>query len=265
MNDFSDKILDKLETGQIKPKSKKFFFLIKAIWLLLIAGAVVIGAWACALMIFLTGNQSWSALLKTSDKWQNIFLSVPYWWLVILAMLAWLSYYYFKHLGKGYRQSMTKVLLVVFGLNLIFGGLLYWFGWAERADIFLSQRSSIYTQSLDTRSTVWNRPGQGYLSGEIFGIGDDWLVIVDGDGDHWTVAMSTSTMIENGAEVIVGKKIKVLGNQAGAGNFVAQEIRPWTCGCGGQCGGCGCQSGGCGCQGAKNGQKENTCGMRIKQ
>lgn len=260
MSNLKERVIEQINNEHIKQKPAWIFVVQKILWIVLSGLSVIFGGVSVAIIGFLLIEQDWAELQpELADRLTPILLAIPYLWLLIFAGLIFISWYYFKHLGRGYRQPMFKVAAWVLGLSLAIGLSLLALGWGESANNYLASAVPIYGRSFDTRHQVWQRPLAGYVSGQIIQVGDDQLRLAALDNKIWLVRLNGDTNIDALAVLEPGGQIRVIGYQLAPFDFLAKEIKDWNCACGGHCQKCSGHCGECerGCQ-----IKEPGCGRR---
>ena len=262
MSNLSQSVADKINKEQIKQKPVWIFVIQKIFWTILLVLSVVFGGVSVAIIGFLLVEQDWEELQpELANRITPVLLAIPYLWLIIFTGLIFLSWYYFKHLGRCYRQPMFKVAAWVLSLSLVIGLGLLTLGWGERVNNYLASAVPIYSRNFDTRHHVWQRPLAGYISGQIIQLGSNQLRLAALDNKIWLVRLNGDTKIDALAILDLGGQVRVIGYQLAPFDFLAKEIKDWDCVCGGYCERCGGHCAGCeiSCQ-----IKESGCGQRKR-
>lgn len=225
-----DKILEKIEEKKIKPKSR-FSFLIKeyAIWSVF-ALAIIVGSVAVSVCIFAIKNNDWDIYKYANDNLLAFILStMPYFWIVLLLIFVFFGYINFKHTKRGYRYKFNLIILSSILISILFGFVLYKFGFGEIIDKTFSKNVPVYKNLFCENLRVWHNPENGILVAEITGISSKNITVKDINNISWTVNYNTSLI---GKELlVVGNKVKILGEIRENNIFFANEIRESRCGC----------------------------------
>lgn len=223
-----EKVLETISQEQIDPTPAWQFRLIGAVWGLLVALAAIVGSLAVAIILLMVVNQDWAEIFRADPNgWNIIIRSAPYWWLMIMILLVWVSYYEFKRIGRGYRQPMIKVVTIVLGCNLVLGGVFYLVGWAECANDWLGARLPLYDRHLDNSVVIWNRPEQGFLIGRVDSLAGSDFYLIDPINRVWLVETDGNTIWLTGVKPLsAGNKLRVIGQIKPASRFKAAEVLP---------------------------------------
>lgn len=208
----SDKALKLITQQQLKP-IPKWEFLIKncGLWL-----AFVI----CLIALILGISVSYFGLFDN--------LITSYFWIFIALLFLLSSYLLFEQTKKAYRLQKWQVIISLCFVGLIFGGILFKIGIANKIDKNLEMNLPYYRHLVPMKLQLWNNPSQGYLSGSIINLTTvDNFQLQDFNGKLWTI-ITNSPLIRGRVQMIVGQQIKLIGTQTGEYTFNVVEIRPWT-------------------------------------
>jgi len=228
MNNVTEKVIQKIEAEKIKPASKSKFFLKRFILWFLILISVVLASLVMAVVFFLFTNLDWDIAGRfTPFKPLFIFLALPYFWLLLLAIFSFLVYRNYRHTKYGYRLKFGFLILIFFALSLLLGFFAYRLDLGHRLEKYISEKMSFYNH-LDSSSIIWNSVDRGLLAGKIIEIkSESEVVISDLNGQTWHVILNEAVLKTTPS---LGEKIKIIGQKTGDYEFLAKEIRPW-CGC----------------------------------
>ncbi len=231
MTELSDKILDTIKDQGLKP-APKFNFQLKNLALWALFGlSILVGALAVGVSIFMLANQEWDLYSRvTGNPLAFLIFVLPYFWLVVLALFITFAFYNYHQTKFGYRLSSARLLVIYLLAVLALGLGAYRLGLGHRLNSLFDEQLPGYA-SLNYENQLWQKADQGLLAGEIVTSTATGFILSDLDGNHWQVN-SLTALLNNGATLAVGEKIKIIGTRSGANQFMAQEIRPW-CGCGG--------------------------------
>jgi hypothetical protein len=228
MKKLADNILNKIDQEKIKP-IPKWEFLLKdsVIWGTFVV-SVMFGSIGSAITMFLLVNSEvLSDFSLASSFFQWIILSIPVVWIVITLIFVLISIYNFKHTDEGYRYSVFSIFAVSLVVSILIGSIFYFFGLSERLNNWFGQSIPYYTSMMDTRSTVWTRPEEGYLSGTIIAVDTKTIRIVDYTNTEWVINYEKAD-IKRSVELSVGTEIKIIGSIDSGYTFTATEIRSWS-------------------------------------
>ena len=230
MKNTSEKILNKIKEHKIVPKPKWHFWLRWAgIWLACVV-SIFIGSKAFAVILYRLVNNDWDAYqLFGRGLFRHAFISLPYIWLVIMAVFVALAYYNARHTKKGYRYHAYWFVLGSVLFSMVLGAILYAFGFGSGVDRLFADRLPGYGMMIHDREKMWLSPGQGFLAGEIVKSNHPQILVEDFEDQIWNVDISDAFCpphIEFEPEVEVRIHGEVLTNH----NFKADKIMPWHIG-----------------------------------
>lgn len=243
MTELSDKILTTIQNQRLKP-APKFNFQLKNFLLWALFGlSIIFGALAVGVFIFILANQEWDIYQRvTMSPLAFFFLVLPYFWLVVLLILIIFGFYNYQRTKFGYRLPLFRLLIIYLLTTIVLGLGAYSLGLGHLLNNFFNVQLPGY-QRLNYEHYLWQKTDQGLLAGSIVALTPTGFILEDLNNDHWQINALTA-ILANGAILAPGEKIKIIGERAGANQFIAGEIRPW-CGCGGclknNCSGGTCQ------------------------
>ncbi len=223
-------MLEKIKNKKIKPKPKWEFLLRD--YLIWIAASLflLIGSLAFSVVIFLIKNNDWEIYEQINDSLLKfILLTLPYFWLIFLALFVFLAYYNFKHTKQGYHY---KVLVVVFAsilVSLFLGLIFYNFGVGRAVDRALSNRIPFYSNFINRQRMIWEKPEEGRLSGVILSVHHEKdFEIKSLDGDVWNVSGEEMIILPDRELIKTGSKVKIIGQKKDENNFEAFLVVPFV-------------------------------------
>jgi len=229
MESLKDKILNKIKSGEIMQKPR-WQFLTKEF--LTWSGAILflaIAALVCSAVIFNVQDIDWT--LRPRLHWgagRFIFINAPYFWIIGLVLFISLTYLAFKHTNKGYRYALSAAGAIILLLSLAAGWLTHH---AFMSGRFLEQGARQYFPyyaAMDRpRQAMWQQPEQGLLAGEvIIPLFNNTFQLADINRKNWMV-ICDGCSIKQGVTLSSHEKVKVIGQEIGADEFTAEEIRPF--------------------------------------
>ncbi len=221
-------ILSKIKERKIEPKSK-WRFLLKdyMVWLFFVV-AIAVGAMAFSVIIFLLKDNDWDIYEHLDKSFASyLLLSLPYVWIVILAVFSFLAYLNYKNTRNGYKLNPVAIVLVSVLLSVALGGVSYGAGFGRVIDSTLSENIPYYENMIRYRQTIWSNPERGLLSGTIIEIeDDDNFYIEDSAEEGWEI--KGEDILWRRPEIQeVGEKVKIIGEKENENTFIAEEVRPW--------------------------------------
>ncbi len=229
--DFENKLLAKIKKDKISPKPRwQFLLQDSAIWLAGVV-ALIIGAAAISVMIYLFKFNDWEIYDQTKKTFLEFFiLTLPYFWFVFLGIFVFVIYYNFKHTKKGYRYSSILLAGASILLSIILGSVFYVSGLGEQLDNILGRQAPFYDRIINRHIDFWSQPEEGRLSGVVIGKDENSeYILVDRGREEWLVNAENSEPY-SGAVIIIGQPIRLLGEETGDHAFRADKILPVNAG-----------------------------------
>ncbi len=187
---------------------------------------IVIGGLAMAVIIYMLKNNDWDLFRQASHSLIGfIFITLPYFWILLLFLFGLFTYYNFKHTKSGYRYALGYVLLGIVLTSLFLGFLFYNVGLGRTMDRIFSDRLPLYEKMMCYKHNIWSKPDQGLLAGKIFSeVVNEQFKLTDLNRKIWLIKKQKALV----APMImfkIGEPIKVIGEQVDNNIFEAKEIR----------------------------------------
>ncbi|MFH0840921.1 MAG: hypothetical protein V1865_03015 [bacterium] len=233
MSDFSKTILEKIKEEKIKPKSR-WEFLLKDyfVWIVSII-FLIVGGLSVSVIIYLLNNNDWDLYKNISHSFLGfLFLTMPYFWILLLIIFGFVVYYNIRHTKQGYNYSLVLIILISLTANIALGGAFYNLGLGHKLDDVLTRAAGPYSKVFCRNTVVWHRPAVGMLVGDVVGVEEQVCYLVDMENNKWEVIIMDTNFPEEYI-LMPGDRIKVLGDIMKPGVIRAMEIRPIECSCGG--------------------------------
>jgi hypothetical protein len=225
MTTTSEKILKTIKETHVKPQPKWRFLVRNWLTLGMFGLALLVGALSFAVMLDIIVRHDWDIYFYLHKTFaQYVLLSLPYVWMVVLALFFGVAYYDFIHIRGWYRHRVYLVvaasIFLSFGLGLVF----FFAGFGKTIDRTLAKRVPFYKLMRIDKEALWNHPEEGLLEGEIIQVGGgNEFLLQDYSGRLWRVQIS-NIKIKN--EIIdKGENVEMIGAQEGENIFVAKNIR----------------------------------------
>ncbi len=228
---FENKLLAKIKDSKICPKPR-WQFLLKnyTVWL---AGllSLLIGSAAISVMIYLFKFNDWNIYEETKKSFLEFFiLTLPYFWLIFMALFIFIVSYNFKHTQKGYRYSSFVLAGASVVLSIILGSLFFVTGLGEKLDDILGRQVPFYDHVINPHVDFWSKPDDGRLSGMVADKSEDkTFVLIDRNEDSWIVNVKDAKPYPEEI-VVVGQPIRIIGEEFGDNEFRADIILPINAG-----------------------------------
>ncbi len=228
---FENKLLAKIKEDKINPKPR-WQFLLKdyVVWLVGLV-ALLIGAAAISVMIYLFKYNDWEIYDQTKKSFLEFFiLTLPYFWFVFLGLFVFIVYYNLKHTKSGYRYSAILLGGASILLSIILGSIFYVAGLGEKFDNILGSGAPYYDCVINRHINFWAQPTEGRLSGLVTSLREgEKFILVDRGQEEWLVSTENSEPY-SGATIILGQPIRLIGEEIGDHLFRADRILPVTAG-----------------------------------
>ncbi|OGF25960.1 hypothetical protein A2303_01370 [Candidatus Falkowbacteria bacterium RIFOXYB2_FULL_47_14] len=227
-HDISRDVLKTIEEKHIKPKPR-WTFLLKdyAIWILG-AFSLIVGSLAFSVIIYMLKNNDWEVYRHLSGSLPGfVVITMPYFWLIFLAIFTLAVHYNFKHTKTGYRYRLPAVIAASMVLSVVLGGILYGAGVGRAIDDVLSEKApGFYRVIVNPRMDMWARPDQGFLLGLIIDAeGREDFRLLDFDRRLWDIS-AHDAKIPPFLKIEAGSRIKMIGDKTGENGFRALIIMP---------------------------------------
>ncbi|MBN2884871.1 hypothetical protein JXE04_03020 [Patescibacteria group bacterium] len=225
LENFGKKLIEKIKHDGMAPKPR-WHFILKEILIWLFGGlALFIGAASVAVMIYLSNN---SGLMMHTQLGHSLvgylLLSLPYFWMIFLALFLWLLFYNIKHSKRGYHYSFALIALVAILASILLGIIFSAVGIGEEIDDVLGRRAPLYDLVFNPHVAMWSNSEEGSLAGLVVSKSDQThFVLLDRDSGEWYITCITA---DNKNLVIVGQPIRLVGEVIGEHEFRADEVFP---------------------------------------
>lgn len=218
------KILDKIKKESLAP-TPRWHFLLKE-WLVWLLGglSLLVGAAAVSVMLYLSKNNDWMIYEQVGRSFASWFLlSLPYFWLIFLAIFVIILFYNLKHTKQGYRYPLVLIATAAVFASILLGSIFSIFGLGEKIDSVLGRQAPFYDHLFNPHIEVWSHPEEGLLAGLVVSRPNSaQFTLVDRDKGEWNVVYSE----KDEALVIIGQPLRAIGRMNGQGNFSADKIMP---------------------------------------
>ena len=220
------KIINKIKKDSLAP-TPRWHFLLKE-WLIWLFGgmALLVGAAAVSVMLYLSQNNDIFIYEQVGRSfWGWLLLSLPYFWILFLALFVWILFYNIKHTKRGYRYPLYVIAIFAVMASIVLGAVFSFIGLGEKIDDILGRQAPFYDSVFNPHVDVWSHPEEGRLSGLVIGLGDEGnFTLLDREKSEWRVLYAGE--INQGEEIIAGQPLRAIGKVAGEHYFIAQKIMP---------------------------------------
>lgn len=122
MDKLSQEIINKIEDENIQPKPRWHFLLRRSILWFFAVLSVAVGGLAVSVIIatFIDYDPS----TRTVPLVEDILQTIPFVWVIVLALFVVLAYYGIRHTKTGYRYSLFKICSAVILASILLGIIL---------------------------------------------------------------------------------------------------------------------------------------------
>lgn len=222
-NNLVNKIISKIKHDGLEPKPRWHFLLKSYVIWLSGALALIFGALGVSVIIYLLKYNNWSM----GDLGEKSFLSffimtMPYFWLLFLAIFIFVLYYNIKHLKKAYLYPVKVIILLAFLSSIFLGELFYLFGFGEEIDELLGAKAPLYGEMFNPQLNFWFQPEAGRLAGMAI-ITDEGLELIDPSGKIWQIVLAKELKVL--PEIASYEPLNILGSIESEQVFKAQIIK----------------------------------------
>lgn len=214
-------VFNRIESENVFPKSKIYFkgreCLIWMLWLL----SVILGAFAVAVTIFVFTYQHY-ALHEATHENLLMYLedTLPYLWLVVFSLMAYIAFYNLRKTNKGYRYPLWALMFSSVFLSLVGGLTLQIFSFGHLIDNMMDAHMPAYLSQNRLERKMWQYPEDGRLVGrQVFSTLSPTTTIIfeDISGFRWQMNV-TELPIKELEMLASGKTVKLLGKPLGQVN-----------------------------------------------
>ncbi len=224
---FGQAVLKKIKEKKITPKPR-WQLLLKnyVVWGFGIV-SLVIGTLAFSVVIYMLKNNDWDIYDEISGSFlQFILMTLPYFWFVFLFIFILVADYNIKHTKKGYRYSLTTIVIGSVVLSIILGGLLHNMGMGQAIDDELSNLAPFYPELINRRMRMWANPDHGLLAGVITSVeARDKFLLNDLHNKIWNIN-AQGAIIPPFIKIEVNERVNMIGEKINEDDFQAKIIRP---------------------------------------
>lgn len=223
----SQKVFEKIKEKKIQPKSKwKFLLKNYFIWT---AGVffVFIGALSFSVIIYMLNNNGWGEYKYINDNLLSfVFLSLPYFWILLLFIFVFMADFYLRNTKNGYRYKLPVIVSVTIFLSFLFGLLFNQIGVGQAIDDVLAKNAPLYEEVINPRVKMWHKPQSGIISGVVLSeVFEKDFELRDIENKNWVILIED---VENHflSKAKKGDFIRIIGDKISENIFKAQRIMP---------------------------------------
>ena len=225
-SNLTESILHRVADKQLKPRPR-WQFIIKQIliWLGVLL-SIIFGSIASSILVFLIINNDWEVYdVVTHSLLQFIILTLPYFWLAVLALFISLAYFYMRKTKRGYRYSLWKLAFIYVVLCSLLGSVTYVYGGSQKIDRLLTINVPIYKTLVNQQTVRWTQPQTGLLAGDIETIDSNKkeFILEDIDGHQWHINY-VDAKFDSKVKLIEDERVRLVGIKNDDNHFTAKQI-----------------------------------------
>jgi hypothetical protein len=220
--------IEKIKKENVRPDPRwKYLAKKYSIWTYFFAVALFAAA-AFSVAYFLISQLDWDLYAAMHRYSFLYYLSlIPYIWIILLAILVFFAFLGLRKTENGYKYDFLKIVLLVLGLLIVFGGAMAFSGVGGKMNMAITRGFPGYGKLVATKESQWSQPEIGLLAGTVNGISKNSIDLRDFAGKEWQVAYDENTVVRPAVNLASGEMIKTIGQETGGQTFKAREIRPW--------------------------------------
>lgn len=225
-------ILKKIQQESVVPTPAWHFVLkeigVATLWFV----SVLVGAVAVAVTLYAINYQRFALFEATHESWRDLLLdTLPWLWLLVLAIGLGLAAYYQKHFRRGYRYPLWLLLGSSAVVSVFSGLILHSYGIGFVIDHMAGEYMPMYASQAKREAKMWQSPMDGRLLGaQVYDTvaPTSTVIFQDVHGVRWRTDVSELSDEEQSL-LAEGRRVRVLGlvNNALVHSFYACGVFPW--------------------------------------
>jgi len=216
--------LERIKYEGIKPISRNVFSIKRVLFWSLVAISFIVGAFVFSISLSTLFNNDW--YLYNRFGLNFIFKTLPYFWIISLAVFTILGEFYYRKTLLGHRKGIIVIVGIYLISTTLFGTIFYIIGLGSTIEEKLENNITSYRGVILNRYEIWSHPESGLLSGVITKVGENEIEIVDMDGYVWIVKMEALT-VKGKMNILENDRVKIIGKIVNDNVFQAEDIRLW--------------------------------------
>lgn len=222
-------IENKIVEREIVPIPRWHFLLKRRVFWLIASASVLLGGIAVAIITFVFFDHDFEARNYINQSLvDDILLTIPYIWLVILSLLVFITRISFRHTKNGYRHGIFKVVGITLVLSILLGLILNAFDLGGTINEYFNETIPYYDSLVYTSKDAWSQPEKGLLGGVVISIVDnDNIVLNDFKHNEWKINLTERQTGDASTNLQIGDVIKIVGKDVGGGVFQAEQVFVW--------------------------------------
>ncbi len=230
-NSFSDSILKKIQSEEIKQRPAWHFWMKNAFWIIFALSAFI-GGRAIGVIAMVLSETDLPFFMEAHGPFMHHITNIlPFFWILFFLLFLLLANYGLHHTKKGYKLSMAKLISINLITSIIIGGGAFLLNDGERFEELVHKNAPVFRKLEDNRRQIWSNPDEGRIAGTILIIENESILILDDfNKSTWVINYSDAKM-RRSFDLRTGIKISIIGeNTSQTQNtltFTANKISPW--------------------------------------
>ncbi|MES2966202.1 MAG: hypothetical protein V4668_00275 [Patescibacteria group bacterium] len=225
------RVLERIEQEAITPTPRWQFFVGEGILWLIWLGTVIFGSAALSVTAYVALSATYALYEATHENFVTFLIqSMPYLWLVLFSLMAYLTVFEVKKTKRGYRYGTFVILGSSLACTVIGSVLFHALGLGYVVDRTLGQQISMYMSMEKSERKMWQMPAKGRLLGEIHtpesGGENEVINFKDTTGALWRISDGEMTDKER-ALLLSGATVRLLGTTTSEFSFHVCGVFPW--------------------------------------
>ena len=234
--DFSKDILKKIKKNNIKPISKKIFYIRTFILYMLIILSILIWAvsfsvilWYLFAIDFFIANKVWFFIL--------IKTFLPIFWIFFVLIICILVYYEFRKTQRWYKFYLYQIIFWNILITFLFW-IIFYFSWFSKTfestiqDNFPKYRQYLVLDKTSRMIKVWQNEDVWLLIWKIYSINNNSNInnieFIDYNNKIWFLEFNNNSVIKHNLELKEWLEIKLIWEKLSDNIFEVKEVRPFN-------------------------------------
>jgi len=209
-----DTLLERIESEDVRPRSRLFFQGRECIVWLLWVISIAIGALSIAVSLYVVSHSQYAMYEATHQNLLTYLVDVlPYLWVVTFGLMVVVAVYNLRHTKKGYKYPLWVILTSSVVLSFAGGSALQLFGLGYSVDSILGDNMEMYMSQDKMTQKMWQNPEEGRLMGrQVFSTvaPTSTVVFEDMSGQRWQLSVS-DLPAQDIALLAAGNNVRILG------------------------------------------------------
>jgi hypothetical protein len=227
--ELSQKVLDKIKEKNIQPKPRWECLLKEYLIWIFGTGSLLVGGLAFSVVIYMFVTNDWDVYEYIDESFFGfIVATLPYFWLLFLALFIFIADYNFKQTKTGYRYKLIAIISVSVFISMFLGMVFYVAGMGKIIDRTFSENVPQYYHIMNKRMIIWKHPEKGLLSGVVVEVfSNTEFKLKDTNNIYWSVDGQGAVVMGEINLIRKGERLRIIGKRLNENNFKALRIMPW--------------------------------------